>query len=315
MAERLSEAKARRVYPILRDRIFDNAIAPGARLPTEVTSRATPRLARGGQARARRAVARAADRAPARQRNARHLSAAGETDDRRHRQRAGDAGRDRPAHHQQAPVVRLYPGGRPDRRGARPDRRGSAATVGAASTSDGMPFSHLVAHVPDRVGRTYTRRELAAKPLLALLERSGVVIEERRASDAFPPPWPIRACPAAGYGVGAPLLRSRARGPRHRMDGRCRVHLHASLPARPLQSPHEPRTRSRRKPRHLAGRAARRPHQQVRNPHPGHNRGTEGKRSIKRRQCLADRAVTRRRSRPRPAVRASRRCCARRARP
>ena len=40
-----------------------------------------------------------------------------------------------------------------------------------------MPFSYLIAHVPDRIGRTYTRQELAAKPLLALLERSGVKIE------------------------------------------------------------------------------------------------------------------------------------------
>src|SRR3954464_14912782 len=36
VAERLSEAKARRVYLILRDRILSNALEPGARLPTEV---------------------------------------------------------------------------------------------------------------------------------------------------------------------------------------------------------------------------------------------------------------------------------------
>ena len=35
MAERLSEAKARQVYLVLRDRILSSAIAPGARLPTE----------------------------------------------------------------------------------------------------------------------------------------------------------------------------------------------------------------------------------------------------------------------------------------
>ena len=36
MADRLGEAKARRVYLVLRDRILSNAIEPGARLPTEV---------------------------------------------------------------------------------------------------------------------------------------------------------------------------------------------------------------------------------------------------------------------------------------
>ena len=42
---------------------------------------------------------------------------------------------------------------------------------------DGMPFSYLTAHVPARIGKTFTKQELAARPLLALLERSGVAIE------------------------------------------------------------------------------------------------------------------------------------------
>ena len=42
---------------------------------------------------------------------------------------------------------------------------------------DGMPFSYLTAHVPARIGKTFSKQELAARPLLALLERSGVVIE------------------------------------------------------------------------------------------------------------------------------------------
>src|SRR6185436_18286615 len=32
-------------------------------------------------------------------------------------------------------------------------------------STGGLPFSFLVAHVPDRIGTTFTRRELAAKPL------------------------------------------------------------------------------------------------------------------------------------------------------
>jgi len=42
---------------------------------------------------------------------------------------------------------------------------------------DGLPFSHLTTHVPQRIGLTYTEADLAARPLLSLLERSGVQIE------------------------------------------------------------------------------------------------------------------------------------------
>ncbi len=38
------------------------------------------------------------------------------------------------------------------------------------------PFSHLVTYVPEAVGRSYGREDLATTPLLSLLERSGVVI-------------------------------------------------------------------------------------------------------------------------------------------
>jgi GntR family transcriptional regulator len=42
---------------------------------------------------------------------------------------------------------------------------------------DGEPFSYLTTHVPERFGVTYTEPELASKPLLALLERSGVSVD------------------------------------------------------------------------------------------------------------------------------------------
>jgi GntR family transcriptional regulator len=42
---------------------------------------------------------------------------------------------------------------------------------------EGQPFSHLTTHVPQRIGVTYTEADLAAGPLLSLLERSGVKIE------------------------------------------------------------------------------------------------------------------------------------------
>lgn len=39
---------------------------------------------------------------------------------------------------------------------------------------DGAPFSHLTTFVPEAIGRTYSRRDLASRPLLSLLEQSGV---------------------------------------------------------------------------------------------------------------------------------------------
>ncbi len=39
---------------------------------------------------------------------------------------------------------------------------------------DGGPFSHLTTFVPEAIGRTYSRRDLASEPLLSLLERSGI---------------------------------------------------------------------------------------------------------------------------------------------
>lgn len=41
---------------------------------------------------------------------------------------------------------------------------------------DGAPFSHLVTYVPEQVGRTYGREDLASTPLLTLLERGGVIV-------------------------------------------------------------------------------------------------------------------------------------------
>ncbi|HEV2676420.1 MAG TPA: GntR family transcriptional regulator [Aliidongia sp.] len=42
---------------------------------------------------------------------------------------------------------------------------------------DSQPFAHLTTDVPERIGVTYTEADLATRPLLALLERSGVQIE------------------------------------------------------------------------------------------------------------------------------------------
>ena len=42
---------------------------------------------------------------------------------------------------------------------------------------DGLPFVHLTTHVPEKIGVTYTEADLASRPLMALLERSGVRVD------------------------------------------------------------------------------------------------------------------------------------------
>lgn len=72
----------------------------------------------------------------------------------------------------------------------------------------GEPFSHLATHVPEDVGRSYTRNDLAKTPLLALLERCGVVVSsaEQTITATLAD---TQVAPALGIGVGSPLLAIR----------------------------------------------------------------------------------------------------------
>ena len=45
---------------------------------------------------------------------------------------------------------------------------------------DRVPFSYLTTHVPENVAVTFTKQELASRPLLELLERAGVKVENAR---------------------------------------------------------------------------------------------------------------------------------------
>jgi len=71
---------------------------------------------------------------------------------------------------------------------------------------EGEPFSHLTTHVPEALGRSYSRDDLANRPLLALLERCGVIVSSAHQTltaalaDA-------RIAPLLEVQVGAPLLR------------------------------------------------------------------------------------------------------------
>ena len=45
---------------------------------------------------------------------------------------------------------------------------------------DGEPFSYLTTYVPESISLTFTRQDLASRPLLDLLERAGVKVEHAR---------------------------------------------------------------------------------------------------------------------------------------
>uniref|UniRef100_UPI003B52B846 GntR family transcriptional regulator n=1 Tax=Roseovarius indicus TaxID=540747 RepID=UPI003B52B846 len=70
-----------------------------------------------------------------------------------------------------------------------------------------IPFSYAVTFVPEQIGRTYSREEIAKEPLLHLLERSGVrVSHARQTISAQAASIPVAR--ALLIGAGAPLLRT-----------------------------------------------------------------------------------------------------------
>lgn len=89
---------------------------------------------------------------------------------------------------------------------------------------DGAPFSFLTTHVPERIGLTYTEADLAATPLLHLLERSGIIAERASQTIGATLAGP-EAAQALGVGLGSPLL-SLTRVV-HGADDRGVEHLHA----------------------------------------------------------------------------------------
>lgn len=67
------------------------------------------------------------------------------------------------------------------------------------------PFSHLTTYVPEDIGRSYNRDDLASRPLLALLERSGVIIgKAEQTISATLADMEVSA--ALGLELGSPLL-------------------------------------------------------------------------------------------------------------
>jgi len=69
----------------------------------------------------------------------------------------------------------------------------------------GVPFSHLTTYVPEDIGRSYQQLDLAAKPLLQLLERAGVKVS-RAAQVITAKLADVSVAPLLELDIGAPLL-------------------------------------------------------------------------------------------------------------
>jgi GntR family transcriptional regulator len=177
----LGEAKAKQVYLVLRDRILSGAAEFGSRLPTENelaefhgVSRVTIRRALGELAR---------ERLIERRRSAgtrviyRSSPAPMTADITGVLANLAEMGR--------RTAVKLLAfdyvpaeGAVAQALGVGPDRLLQRSV--RVRAVDGVPFSYLTTHVPESVSVTFSKQELASRPLLELLERAGVKAERAR---------------------------------------------------------------------------------------------------------------------------------------
>jgi GntR family transcriptional regulator len=177
----LGEAKAKQVYLVLRDRILSGAVSFGAKLPTENelaefhdVSRVTVRRALGELARERlierrRSAGTRVIYQPALAPVTADISGMLAS--------LADMGR--------RTTVELLSFDYVPAEGAVARALGvSSAQVLQRSVRvrsvDGAPFSYLTTYVPESISLTFTRQELASRPLLDLLERAGVKVEHAR---------------------------------------------------------------------------------------------------------------------------------------
>jgi GntR family transcriptional regulator len=218
----LGEAKAKQVYLILRDRIVSGAFGFGAKLPTENdlsgyygVSRVTVRRALGELAR---------ERFIERRRSAgtrviyRPAPAPMTADISGVLANIADMGR--------RSAVRLLAFDYVPAAGA----AAVAQALGVGPDQllqrsvrvravDRVPFSYLTTHVPESIAVTFTKQDLASRPLLELLERAGVKVAR---------------CGAGAR--GAPRIAAdRARSRRLRSIRPRRRASACALPARPLR--------------------------------------------------------------------------------
>jgi GntR family transcriptional regulator len=225
VADRLQEAKARQVYLVLRDRIMSGAMIFGARLPNENdlarvhgVSRVTIRRALGELQREhlidrRRSAGTRVVYRPSPARMTADISGV--------LANLADMGRSTKVQLLSFDYVQAS-GPAAEALGAS-DRESLQRSVRIRSV-DGLPFSYLLAHVPKRIGVTFNAKDLASRPLLELLERSGVKVERatQRISAGLATPDVARALEVK---TGSPLIELMRIV--YDRDGRGVEHLHA----------------------------------------------------------------------------------------
>jgi GntR family transcriptional regulator len=204
--DRLQEAKARQVYLVLRDRIMSGAVVFGARLPNENDLAHAHGVSRVTVRRALSELQR--EHLIERRRSAgtrviyRARPAPMTADISGVLANIADMGR--------STEVRLLSFEYVKASGPAAEAFGSGddellqRSVRVRSI-DGMPFSYLLVHVPERIGVTFSAKDLSNRPLLELLEQSGVKVERatQRISASLAAPDVARAL---GVKTGSPLI-------------------------------------------------------------------------------------------------------------
>lgn len=206
MPDRLQEAKARQVYLVLRDRIVSGAVRFGARLPNENdlaaahdVSRVTIRRALGELEREhlierRRSLGTRVIYRPSPARMTADISGV--------LANIANMGRSTKVKLLSFDYVQAGSAASEALGVGEQDLLQRAVRVRSV---DGVPFSYLVTHVPERIGITFKAKDLADRPLLELLERSGVKVERatQRISACLAAPHVAKAL---GVKTGSPLI-------------------------------------------------------------------------------------------------------------
>ncbi len=202
----ISTSKTHQFYLLLKERITSGALQPGHRLPSEPRLAAAHRLSRITIRRALDGLARDGliSRKPGTGTFVRDTAVASAV--------VSDLSN---------MLVHLAAMGRATRvkllafsYGAPPPSIAEALKLGPGEATqhalrvrylDGTPFSYLATHVPQAIGRTYARKDLAVTPLLKLLERSGVVASTACQTISATLAGP-EAAAALNVAIGSPLL-------------------------------------------------------------------------------------------------------------
>ena len=206
MADAVEPLKARRIYLLLRERILNGAMEPGSRLPGELSIAAEYGVSRVTVRRAldTLAIDGLIDRRPGsgtfvREGNSVQPIVADLSNVLSHLVEMGRKTSVRLLSFAYVIPSESVAGSLGLEPGERAQRSIRVRLI------DGAPFSYLVTHVPERIGVTYSEADLASMPLLGLLERSGILVEEACQSIGATLAGPDVA-EALALEIGSPLL-------------------------------------------------------------------------------------------------------------